>query len=143
MHRSIMRHDYGGRSHFSNRTHRRKGPCCCVISSGFALVSCIVFVRLQVPSGRVAGGLPGEEHQQPGDQLLFAERPDHLDSVPDPGGCLHWSRPGRLQQPCHRVHSAGRWVQSDNSTDGLFYLIYFFCLEFGFKFLILPGTAQT
>lgn len=104
--------------------------------------SCIVFVRPQVPSGRVAGGLPGEEHQQPGDQLLFAERPDHLDSVPDPGGCLHRSRPGRLQQPCHRVHSAGRWVQTGKTTDWLFFFCSFFW-SFVFKFLIPPGTSQT
>lgn len=68
-------------------------------------------VCVQVPSGRVARGLPGEEHQQPRDQLLSAERPHHLDSVPDPGGCLHGSRPGCLQPFCHWVHSAGRSVK--------------------------------
>lgn len=70
-----------------------------------------VCVCVQVPSGRAAGGLPGEEHQQPRDELLFAERPHHLDSVPDPGGRLHRSWPGGLQQLCHRVHSAGRSVK--------------------------------
>lgn len=82
---------------------------------------CVLRV-VQVPSGGSARGLSGEEHQQPGDQLLFAERSDHLDPVPDPGGCLHWSRFGRLQWPCHRIHSAGRWAGARTHTHTLTFI---------------------
>lgn len=79
---------------------------CFKLNSPLRVVCVLVYVK--VPSRGASRRLPGEEHQQSGDQLLLAEGTDHLDTVPDPSGRLHRRRPGRLQQSCCRIHAARR-----------------------------------
>lgn len=63
----------------------------------------------QVSAGGAPWRVPTAKYHQPWYQLLPHHRTHHLDTVWDPGGGVHRSRPRCLQPTCRWVHAPGRW----------------------------------